>query len=275
MHSRKKPQQVIKLLSLCAALLLPVSATFATTEFRFEQNTNTKSVSEGYSGNLDILLQEREEARHASALAAANQNRVQTEDATGGPLTAHPYRFPQIYLNHDHDHVYIVSVGTSVYSDADQDGFFSKFSLRFDADTAYGEEDVYAQIYLRNDGDNYELFHTSRVFEVYESLGSDEYELDSRLVSNYPAGYYDIRVELRDAYDDELYDMVDASSHRTLSGLPLESSELNGVNTQSLDLVDGDLVDGRREQIISEQIGASFILLPLLFAMALVRRRRT
>jgi len=250
MHSRKKPQQVIKLLSLCAALLLPVSATFATTEFRFEQNTNTKSVSEGYSGNLDILLQEREEARHASALAAANQNRVQTEDATGGPLTAHPYRFPQIYLNHDHDHVYIVSVGTSVYSDADQDGFFSKFSLRFDADTAYGEEDVYAQIYLRNDGDNYELFHTSRVFEVYESLGSDE-------------------------YDDELYDMVDASSHRTLSGLPLESSELNGVNTQSLDLVDGDLVDGRREQIISEQIGASFILLPLLFAMALVRRRRT
>lgn len=183
-------------------------------------------------------------------------------------------------LHFDNSDVLIISVGSSVYSDFDRDGFFTNFSLSFDADVRYGNEWVYARIFLRASGEDYLFFHTSDAFEIYESSSFDEYRLESELVSNYPAGYYDVRIELRDAFNDRLLDIVDASTHSTLFALPLESRDssdlVNSVDTQILGPlpINDNLSDPLRQQIVRERVGASYALLPLLGLVLLARKQR-
>lgn len=215
----------------------------------------------------------------AALIANAHEASADTDKSTDTTAT-----LTQLAEAHHFDdrnsRVLIVSVGSSVYSDFDNDGFFTNFSLRFDADVDYGDEWVYADIYLRAGDANYEFFHSSDSFEIYESLSTDEYHLDSELVRNYPAGYYDVRIELRDAYNDSLLDVVDASTNRTLFALPLESADFSGfdtaVDTQSLAAdANGNSVPGtQREQIVHESVGASYAVLPLLLAGWFARRGR-
>ena len=174
--------------------------------------------------------------------------------------------------------VWIVSVGSSVYSDFDNDGFFTHFNLPFDADVDYGDEWVFASILLRTGEADYELFHTSDIFEIHDSSSFDKYRLESELVRNYPTGYYDVRIELRQAYNDSLLDVVDASSNRTLFALPLESSD-SGITQATLSTNDpvaddNSITNFQREQIVHERVGAGYALLPLLLAGWLTRRRR-
>lgn len=207
----------------------------------------------------------------ADQLVEAPQNQPSQAQQSLQDLEAHHFN--------DSD-VLIVSVGSSVFSDFDNDGFFTRFSLSFDADVRYGEEWVYANIFLRGGGGDYRFFHSSDAFEIYDTSSFDEYRLDSELVSNYPAGYYDVRIELRDAFNDRLLDAVDASTHRTLFALPLESQDSsnfeNSVDPQILGPLAIDLTQPEplREQIVHEQVGAAYALLPLLGLGLLARRQR-
>ncbi len=217
-----------------------------------------------------------------AAMAAAPTQAEQSATALANDPAPAVQVLQDVEANHfDHSDVLIVSVGSSVYSDFDNDGFFTNFTLTFDADVRYGDEWVYANIFLRGGGSDYLFFHSSDAFEIYESSIFDEYRLDSELVSNYPAAYYDVRIELRDAYSDRLLDVVDASTHRTLFALPLESRDSsdsfgNSVDTQILAPlnIDGPELNLARDQIVHEQVGASYALLPLLGLGLLARQRR-
>lgn len=209
-----------------------------------------------------------------AAQAQADQSVLQPQDE----LLQTRQTLDGVHFNNSN--VLIVSVGSSIYSDFDRDGFFTNFSLSFDADVRFGDEWVYARIFLRASGSDYLFFHTSDAFEIYESSSFDEYRLESELVSNYPAGYYDVRIELRDAFNDRLLDIVDASTHPTLFALPLESRDSdsfgNSVDTQILgpESIDNNLADPLRQQIVRERVGASYALLPLLGLVLLMRRLR-
>jgi len=261
---------VTAIASVCLAFCA-INSTRADTQVRFEFDNGDSYVSEGYTGDPAQL--ETDVQLLLSGQLTENVSRNGDESAS----SANNFFTTNFSFNNRFSDVYIFSVGSTVYSDADRDGFFTRFSLRFDADVSYGEEFIFARILLRTNDSDYELFHTSRVFQIYEGLSSDEYELDTRLISNYPAGFYDVRIEVREAGSSQLLDVVDASTHRTLSRLPLESSDLNGiVGTQSLDetpldVLDTDFLGDGREQIVRERVGASSALLPLLGIVLLAK----
>ena len=243
---------------LPAMLLLPMLATgpalanapVANTQLTWRTDHDHASIEERYAADATVLLAERDASRLQRQAAAVTPRHI---------LHFHDHEYPVLF----------VEVGASLYADADGDGYFSRFSLSFDADTEYGERQLRARIFLRPSNaesssvegaiPEYELFHVTERFDIYDDLASDSYRVESRLVSNYPADHYDVRIDLHDAYDDELLDSVDANSHSTLAGLPLEAATLD---------------DGPRKAIIQEHAGGlNYLAVLLLGAIAMFRRR--
>lgn len=125
--------------------------------------------------------------------------------------------------------IWISNIGTSLYIDNDQDGYFSAFSLTIDADTDYSQADVYATIDIRRSGGERETLHTTGTFSIYGNSLSGEYRVDIELVRNYPIGDYDLFINLVDANNHALVDRVGPNDISNLSRLPLESEELDNV----------------------------------------------
>lgn len=123
--------------------------------------------------------------------------------------------------------IWITNIGTSLYVDNDQDGYFSAFSLTIDADTDYSQADVYATIDVQRSGGERETLHTTGTFSIYGNSLSDEYRVDIELVRNYPIGDYDLYINLVDANNHALVDSVGPNDISNLSRLPLESLELD------------------------------------------------
>jgi hypothetical protein len=124
--------------------------------------------------------------------------------------------------------IWISNIGTSLYIDGDQDGYFSAFSLTIDADTDYSQADVYATVDIRRSGGERESLHTTETFSIYGNSLTDEYRVDIELIRNYPIGDYDLFINLVDANNHALLvDSVGPSDISNLSRLPLESEDLD------------------------------------------------
>jgi hypothetical protein len=123
--------------------------------------------------------------------------------------------------------IWITDVGTLLYIDNDQDGYFSGFSLTIDADTEYSHADVYATIDIERSRGERERLHTTGTFSIYGNSLTDEYRIDIELVRNYPIGDYDLFIDLVDANNHAVVDSVGAYDFSNLSRLPLESEELD------------------------------------------------
>jgi hypothetical protein len=207
------------LFALCISVisLLVASAAAAETRLKLETHYDDRVTSEGYSEDLDVLF---------NALSDTPENSDN--------------RYWYHWYDHGHS-ILIADVGVHVYADSDGDGYFTHFSVSFDIDVSYGSAWVYALVYLRDDQSEYRLFHTTEVFEVYEHLGSDRYEIESKLVANYPAGHYDVLIEVYEAGDAELRDSVSGAENRNLFAIPLES---------------GLLDDGPTRQVVHASVGS-------------------
>ncbi|MBX2884993.1 MAG: choice-of-anchor H family protein [Granulosicoccus sp.] len=211
---------------------LTTSSASASTVVEFQTVYDDHTVRESYTNDLDILFNDLELARQAE------QN------------------IPNRY--HWHRSIVIADVGTHVYSDFDHDGFYTHFSASFDVDVGYGSAWIYAKIYLRDSTSDYRLFHTTEVFEIYDNLGTDRYKVESKLVSNYPADYYDLRIEIFEAGNADIRDSVDASTHRTLFALPLESDFLD---------------DGPRDEVVHGTVGSATLGGLVMLSLFILRRR--
>ncbi|MEP4890532.1 MAG: choice-of-anchor H family protein [Aliiglaciecola sp.] len=106
--------------------------------------------------------------------------------------------------------------------DRDSDGYYSGFTLEFDADTIYTEAQVYARLYLAR-GDVFEEYHTTSLFFINGDSSSDSYVIESDLQTGFPPGDYELLIELYDTYDNRLVAFSDGYSDADLSLLPLES----------------------------------------------------
>jgi len=291
----KKTAKVLARSCLLAGVMVAaVSKASAVTLFEYGVERDDATITEGYVGDIEQLrTQPADPLGTPLSQQLTQQLRVQLNReqlASGNNSSADPGHTDLQDLSGFHQHynnsVWIVSVGSSVYSDADRDGFFSDFSIRFDADTEYLDARVYVRILLREGDQDYQLFHTSQTFDLYNYSLGDTYRVDGSLVSNYPANYYDVQVDLFDAYDGSLLDTVNASTHRTLSALPLESKDNVGVysgNSHGPDTLadstsptspDNDGASGARNQIVKEHVGSSFLVLPLALMFLAVRRLR-
>jgi hypothetical protein len=127
------------------------------------------------------------------------------------------------YSDHTNDYS-IYNASSDLISDFDYDGFYHRFRVTMDADTIYASAHVYARLYLSYEGGPWNYYASSNTYHINGDSSLDSFAIETELTDGYPAGYYDIRIELYDAdYDDFLlaYGPYDDAS---LSALPLEDS---------------------------------------------------
>lgn len=145
--------------------------------------------------------------------------------------SANPDQQPDSDLHplwHSHG-TWVTDIGTLLYNDWDRDGYYTGISLSIDADSEYQHQTVFAVIDITlADGTREHLF-TTQAFDLYHHSIGDRYQANIELVRNYPAGHYDLIIDLVDAHDYRILDTVDAFLFRNLSQLPLESENLDVV----------------------------------------------
>lgn len=88
-----------------------------------------------------------------------------------------------------------------LYNDDDNDGFFHGIDLLFDVDTNFAAADIYAVMYLSFEGGPWNEYAATDDFTIYGASGSDEYVIETELMSGYLTGSYDLLIEVFDAFD--------------------------------------------------------------------------
>lgn len=143
-------------------------------------------------------------------------------------LTTDEHRLGNVWIN---------DVGVLLDIDRDGDGWFSRFAVSIDADINdhdddYGFSDREARVFVRlslTDSSEIEhLLYDSGRFDVYGRNSSDRHRIELDLREAFREDRYDMVIELRDAREDRLLDVVDADVFRSLENLPLEDAERDG-----------------------------------------------
>lgn len=118
----------------------------------------------------------------------------------------------------------IFDAHTVISRDDDNDGYYHRLKVIFDADSSGSEVWVYAKLYLSLEGGPWNHYYTTDVFPISSDATDDEYEVVTRLLDGYPTGYYDVLIELYDADFDTLEVNYGPFEDPDLSVLPLEDS---------------------------------------------------
>lgn len=124
---------------------------------------------------------------------------------------------------------WIYDAATLLFHDYDNDGYYTRLELEFDADTNFVSADVYARLFLSLDGGPWNEYTTTAIFTIHGSSGTDDYFVDTDLVSGYPAGSYDLLIELYDAYDGQFVTSFGPAESSELFDLPLEDQKADSV----------------------------------------------
>ena len=149
-------------------------------------------------------------------------------------------------------------VDVQLFSDRDRDGYFYGIDLLFDADTHYAVADVYAVIYLSYEYGPWNEYAETEDFTIFGTSGTDEYIVETELVSGYPTGNYDILIELYDAWDNTLVASIGPEDTSELSLLPLEDANR-------------DAPSGGTTQVVVNSGGGGSLSWLLLFVLLAVR----
>ena len=152
-----------------------------------------------------------------------------------------------------------------LFNDRDRDGYYHGIDLLFDADTYYAFAEVYAVVYLSLNGGPWNEYAVTDDFTLFGSSSEDEYVIVTELVSGYPAGSYDILIELFDAYDNSFLAWIGPEDTSELAFLPLEDATRDVADPPNVIVVN-------REG--GGSVGLVFILLLSLAAIARNRARR-
>lgn len=124
--------------------------------------------------------------------------------------------------------IYDASVSFNV--DNDFDGFYSTFTVEFDADTVFSQAQVYARLYLST-GEVFEEYHTTSLFNIYGDSSTDSFIVESDLVTGFPTGDYEVLIELYDNFDNQLVATLDGFDDADLTLLTLESKSFEQTDS--------------------------------------------
>tara|TARA_R110002153_G_scaffold241605_1_gene396729 strand:+ start:9086 stop:9829 length:744 start_codon:yes stop_codon:yes gene_type:complete len=119
---------------------------------------------------------------------------------------------------------WIFDAWVEFFRDDDSDGYFNHFAVEFDVDTEYSSAEVYARLYLGID-EVFKEYHATSNFSIYADSSHDSFVVESELLNGFPAGDYEVLIELYDAYNDELVAVYDGNDDADLYLLSLESKE--------------------------------------------------
>ncbi len=186
-----------------------------------EEITSTRaSKSISYAGKVEL-----DEAVRKTELDKADVEVLDTLVKEGFRPESLPVGVEVDYTSYHYDgDITIYDASTTLISDFDHDGFYHRFRVAIDADTVYSTSWVYAKLYLSYEGGPWNYYATSGDFHIHGDSELDIYVVETELAEGFPAGYYDVHIDLYDAeYGDWLlsYGPYDDES---LSALPLEDS---------------------------------------------------
>ncbi len=132
------------------------------------------------------------------------------------------------YSSHPDFSIYNAHV--DLISDFDYDGFYHRFSVEIDADTLYSVGYVYARLYLSYEGGPWNHYATSDAYHIYSDSELDSFVIETELAEGFPAGHYDIRIELFDADHNTWLLTYGPYEDTSLSALPLEDSIYDDID---------------------------------------------
>jgi hypothetical protein len=127
---------------------------------------------------------------------------------------------------------WIYDADVELFYDDDGDSFYYGIDLLFDADTIYSSADVYAAVYLSYEGGPWNEYAVTEDFTIFGESGGDEYVLVTELMSGYPAGEYDLLIELFDAYDGAFVASLGPEDTSELAYLRLEDFNRDTPNVE-------------------------------------------
>jgi len=117
--------------------------------------------------------------------------------------------------------------------DSDGDGYYSDFTLEFDADYDEGTAEVFAIIYTsQNGGDWEELFSTNAFVISFDDV-EDAQSITTALNFGFPTGEYDILIDLFENGVAGIVATIDPNSDTDLFALPLEDAEHDQITNIS------------------------------------------
>lgn len=149
--------------------------------------------------------------------AGSTRSSSQQKPASGQSTASSSIRAPN-------EEFWFYDAWVDLYSDRDNDGFYSEIQVTFDVDTIYNVADVYAVVYLSYELGPWNEISDTNDFTIYGASGDDEYFIETELVSGYPTGSYDVLVELFDTYDGAFVASFGPEDSSELSILPLEDA---------------------------------------------------
>ncbi|QDE32042.1 MULTISPECIES: choice-of-anchor H family protein [Shewanella] len=122
--------------------------------------------------------------------------------------------------------------------DNDYDGFHQTFSVTFDADinSSAGDiqSDVFAELYLSQDGGPWIHYYSTDVFSLYSNSGDDDYEVLTTLASGYQTDHYDVLIDLYELGYADPVATISSDESNALYALPLESSDRDAVYVEEI-----------------------------------------
>jgi hypothetical protein len=158
-----------------------------------------------------------------SAVTLSSVNTTNAHEKRKQALLGSSKTYAQVSQSYNEE-FWIYDSWVTLDHDIDYDGYYSRFTLEFDADTIYTNAPVYAVVYLGNN-DIYDSIHVSSVFDIYGEDSSDSFVLENTLISGFPPQEYDLLIELYDAYTDTLVAFSDSYDDADLYMLSLESDD--------------------------------------------------
>jgi hypothetical protein len=168
--------------------------------------------------------------------------------------------------------VEIYNADTLLISDFNNNGFYHRFSVTFDADTLYPTAELYAKLYISYEGGPWNLFNITEYFSIESDSEFDLYTVETELSDGFYPGYYDIKIELFDAHNDYFITAYGPYQDNSLAALPLEDSYYD-------DSYDGVIATPVQTEVIIAAsghghgaLGIGILLAPLI---ALMRRLRS
>ncbi len=141
---------------------------------------------------------------------------------------AREIRSGSMHLSGFGTHLYFRNASTLLLTDRDQDGYFSEFRVRFDADSDVGNVRVYAKLYLRRFGEvDWLLYHTTDDFWLDGRSGSDDYYVTTTLDTGFATAEYDVLIDLYEVGYSDIVATIGPEDTAELEFLPLEEIGLD------------------------------------------------
>ncbi len=119
----------------------------------------------------------------------------------------------------------IFDASTFLNFDGDGDGYYSDFTVEFDADYDNGTAEVYAKIYTSQNGGDWEELFITDVFVISFDATDDFQSITTALNFGFPTGNYDILIDLYENGISGIVASLEPSTDGDLFALPLEDQE--------------------------------------------------